>query len=221
VTPGGIGQATLAVGPTARTIRWAFLAPTSAMASLMIWSGTRKGGDPLAFHLPAAGLLLAVWLGFQLADSAAITVASSPMTLLRRGALRLVVVVPPVVVVWALLCVQADTGAKTATLSALFFACVCIAFGLAAAGERLLGPGRGGPLAIAGLFLLFAVLPATFKVSWSLEPTLDSWHHLYGRWLWIAALGLLAFLVASTDPARRFRGTSGTSLLPPVSRAAS
>ena len=218
----GVSPAAHAVRPTARTVRWVFLAPTAAMASLMVWSGSRRGGDPLAFHLPVAGLLLAIWLGFQLADSAAVTVASAPMTLLRRGTLRLVVAIPPVVVAWAMLCMQADAGTKTTTLGAFFFSCVCIAVGVAAAGERLLGPGRGGPLAVAGLFLVFAVLPATFRVPWSLEPTVDSWHHLYGRWLWIAALGLLAFLVASLDPARRYRlGATGSSSLQAASRAMS
>jgi len=217
----GVVQSSLAVRPTARTVRWALLALTAAMGSLMVWSGARKGGDPLDFHLPAAGLFLAVWLGFQLADNAAVTVASSPMTLLGRRLLRLVVAVPPIVLVWALLCVQADAGAKTATLSALFLACICVALGLAGLGERLLGPGRGGPLAIAGLFVVFAVLPATFRVTWSLEPTVDSWHHLFGRWLWIAGFGVLSFLLASVDPARRFRGSFGASSLASVDRAVS
>lgn len=215
----GIAQAALAARPTARTIRWALLGPVAGIASLMVWSGSRKGGDPLALHLPAAGMLLAIWVGFQFTDSAASTVAASPMTLLRRQALRVPLAVAPIAVVWALLCLQADTGPKTATLGALFLALAFVAVGTAAAGERILGPGRGGPAVVAGLFLVFGVMPVMFRVAWSLDPVLDSWHHLYGRFLWIAAIGMLAFFVASLDPARTFRTGASGRPLPSTGRA--
>lgn len=197
-------MAVLAVRPTARTLAWAAFAPVVAVASVVVASGSRRGADPLAFHLPVAGLLLAAWLGFQFADGAGLTVAASPTSLLRRRALRLGIALPVVVVAWAGLCVQAGTGSRTLPLCVLFASASCVAAGAASAGERLLGPGRGGPTAVATLFLVFAVGPAVLRIPWTVGPALAG-HRPLGRWLGTAAVGLAVFVGAALDPARRRR----------------
>jgi hypothetical protein len=179
------------------------LALFASVAALMVWGGGRRGGDPLAFHLPVAGVLLAVWLGFQTTDPAETTLASSPTTLLRRRLLRMGPSVLAIGSIWVLLCVQADAGAKVTTLSAFFLATICVAAAGSAVGERVTGFGHGGPVAVGALFAVFALAPAILRVPWSIDPSMDTWSHLYGRWLLIAGGGVLCFLLASVDPARR------------------
>lgn len=193
----------LALRPTARTLRWPLLALFGAAASVMVWGGGRKGGDPLAYHLPAAGVLLAVWLAFQMADAAETTLSSSPTSLVRRRLLRTVPSMVAIFALWAALLLQANSGAKTGTLSAFFAAVVCVAAASSAMGERAIGPNRGGPVAIAMLFSVFVLMPAILRVPLPVDPATDGWMHLYGRWLLIGGGGVIVFLVVCLDPARR------------------
>lgn len=197
------GVMVLAVQPTARTLRWLLLAFIVASAGVIVWGGARRGEDPLMFHLPVAGALLAVWLAFQTADPAEVTVAASPVSLLRRRLLRTGIATIVALAIWVALCAQAPSGAKTATLSAFFVALVCVSVAASAIGERLIGRTKGGPFAIAVLFMVFALIPATLRIDWALDPARDSWTHLYGRWILIAAGGVVLYLLACVDPARR------------------
>jgi hypothetical protein len=120
-----------------------------------------------------------------------------------RRAVRIALALPVIGLAWVLLSLQADAAGKATALSAAFAAQVFVALGFAAVGTRVAGDERGGPVAAAGLFLVFLVLPLLFKVPLSIDPLRDSWHHLYGRWLWIDAAALATFLVASADPGGR------------------
>ena len=193
----------LLLRPTARTIRFSPLAVGVPVGFLIVWSGMRHGGDASVMHLPVAGGLIAAWAGFLLDDAAAETVAGAPTTLVARRVVRIVLAIPAMALAWAAFVVYADATGNALTLSAALTAQIVVALGFAAVGTGRAGTGRGGPLAIAGLFLVFVVLPLLFKVPLTLNPDVDSWHHLYGQWLWIGAAGLIVFRVASADPGRR------------------
>lgn len=196
-------QARLLLRPALRTIRWVPLAVIAAAGFLIVWSGLRHGGDARAQHLPLAGALLAVWIGFLLDDPAAESVASVPLPLVSRRGVRILLAVPAIGLAWMLLSLQADIAGKAVTLTTAFAAQVVVALGFAAVGTRVSGDERGGPVAVAGLFFVFLVLPLLLKVPMTLDPLTDSWHHLYGRWVWLGGAGLLLFLAASADPGRR------------------
>jgi hypothetical protein len=192
----------LLLRPTARTIRWSPLAIGVPLGFLFVWSGLRHGGDASVMQLPVAGGLLAAWVGFLLGDAAAETVSSAPTTILTRRVVRVALAVPVLVPAWAAFVAYGDGSEKVLTLSAALAAQLVVSLAFAAAGSRR-GVGYGGPLAIAGLFLVFVVVPLLFKVPLTLNPETDSWYHLYGQWLWIGAAGLLVFCMASADPCRR------------------
>ena len=176
--------------------------PLATTPPPIVWGGGRRGEDPLVFHLPVAGLLLAVWLAFQTGDPAEVTVSAAPMSLFRRRVLRTGIATLVVFAIWSALCIQAPSGAKTATLSAFFAAAVCVSAAASAVGERFVGANKGGPFTIAILFVVFALVPALLRIDWSVEPTADPWTHLYGRWLLVAGCGVIVFLGACMDPAR-------------------
>lgn len=202
-TASRVSQARLLLKPALRTIRWLNLAVMVPIGFLIVYAGHHHGGDPSVASLPASGVLLAVWIGFLLDDAAAESVTSAPTRLIVRRTVRIAVGIPGIAIAWTLFVMYANGAEKATTLSMALAAAALVALGFAALGTRVGGNGRGGPTAAAGLFLVFLVLPLVFKVSLTLDPRTDSWHHLYGRWLWIGAAGLVTFLFASADPARR------------------
>jgi len=201
--PTRVAQTRLLLRPALKTIRWAPLILIVGIGFLVVWSGLRHDGDASVKHLPMAGGLLAVWMGFLLDDPAAESVASVPFTVVSRRGVRILVAVPVVGLAWVLLSLQADVAARWATLTTAFAAQLLVALGCAAIGAKVLGPGRGGPVAAAGLFLVFVVLPLVFKVPLTLDLLTDSWNNLYGRSLLSGAVGFVTFLGASADPGRR------------------
>jgi len=189
--------------PTARTIRWSLLLLIVPLGFLMIWSGMRHGGNASVMHLPVAGSLLAAWAGFLLDDAAAETVSNAPTTPATRRVVRIALALPVIALAWVAFVIYGDAAATALTLTAALVAQIAVALAFAAIGTGRTGAGRGGPVAIAGLFVVFALFPLLLKVPWTADPAGDSWHHLYGRWLWIGAIACVAFTLASADPARR------------------
>jgi hypothetical protein len=195
-------QASLLVRPAARTIRWPALGVIASIAVLILYGGKHSVGGVAELHLYAAGLLLATWTGFLMADPADEIIAGIPMPLLERHAVRIAVALPVVWVTWGALCSYAGLGPRTGPLSAAFASQLAVALGLGAVGEHVAGRERGGLLAAGGLFALFFVVPLAFRLTLTLDPTRATWAHLYGRWIAATGVAVVVFLAASPDPAR-------------------
>jgi hypothetical protein len=195
-------QAGLLVWPAVRTVRWPALGVITSIGFLVLYGGKHSPGGIGELHLYAAGLLLSVWTGFLLDDPADEVTAGMPLSLLARRGVRIAVVLPVVWAAWSALAWFAGLGPRTGPLSAAFASQLAVALGLAAVGAHVAGRGRGGLLAAGGLFAVFFAVPLAFRLTLSLDPAVQTWVHVYGRWIGVAWVSLLAFLAASADPAR-------------------
>jgi acetyl esterase len=200
-------QARLLALPSARSIRWLPLAPIAAVGYGAIWISFHTDSIGTETHLPYAGFLLAVWLGFVLEDPAAETTVSVPTPLLLRRAVRFAVAMPPVWSIWGVLLVYAHrSGFVSLSLSLNLGAQLVAALALAAVGSRSVGEERAGLFAAVGLVILFFVVPAVMRLPpVSYEPGGSSWMQLYGRSLLIATVSMLVFALVSLDRVHRPR----------------
>jgi hypothetical protein len=165
----------------------------------MIWNGARHDGDPRTFALPAAGGLLAMWIGFQLDDPAAATIDPAPVTLLERRAVRLSLTVPVATSLWCALVIDARGGTLWLSLSLAFAAEVAVALAGAAVAIAALGNGRGGAGALVALFVVFLLIPAALGAPFALFEGTGSWA-LYGRALAIGAAAVGVCVLATDLP---------------------
>jgi len=195
-------QALLLMLPAIRTVRWPALGVIASIGLLILYGGKHTVGGVGELHLYGAGLLLGIWTGFLIDDPAAEINACTPLPLLARRAVRVAVAVPVVWATWGSFNWYAGLGPRTGPLAAVFASQLAVALGLAGVGEHVAGRDRGGLLAAAGLFAVFVVVPLAFRLTLSLDPARQTWADLYGRWLAVAGVASLMFLVASADPAR-------------------
>jgi hypothetical protein len=191
--------------PTSRLIRWGSLVAIVTGSVLVVWNGFHDHGDPRVFHLPTAGGLIAMWVGFQYDDVATPTIEASPVTLLIRRIVRSTVALPAAVAAWVLLAAYGRSGDMMATLAAAFTAQLLVAMAGAAIGIHLLGEGRGGPTALAALLCVFVLVPLALEVPYRVNPSTDTWTHLFGRYLAIGGAALSLFVGLSRDVRRRSR----------------
>lgn len=185
-----------------RTIRWSALCAVASTGVLLLYAGKHSAGGLGELHLYAAGLLLGVWTGFLMDDPAAEITAGTALPLLTRRAVRIGVALPVVWAVWGSLASYAGLGPRTGPLSVAFASQLAVSLGLAAVGTHVAGRDRSGLLAAAGLFAVFFVVPLAFRLTPSMDPAGQTWAHLYGRWIAVAAIAGFVFLAASVDPAR-------------------
>jgi hypothetical protein len=195
-------QAGPLVRPAVRTVRWPALGVITSIGFFILFGGEHSPGGIGEVHLYAAGLLLSVWTGFLIDDPAEEVTAGMPLPLLARRAVRIAVVLPVVWAAWSALAWFAGLGPRTGPLSAAFASQLAVALGLAAVGAHVAGRGRGGLLAAGGLFAVFFAVPLAFRLTLSLDPAVQTWVHLYGRWICVTWVAILVFLVGSVDPAR-------------------
>jgi hypothetical protein len=154
--------------------------------------------------MEAVAILLAGGTGFILDDPAAEILAASPSPLSRRRSLRLLLVVPPLTLLWGLLLWSQGSEAIQEVLAlALQFAGL-VGLSLAAAGvagRTSWLPGRGG-LAAPPAILVLVFLSAAIPRQWRPLPLGDvpgGWTQIYIRWATAAAVGTLALMMASRD----------------------
>lgn len=215
--PGGT-QARLLVGPTIRAFRWSpFLAAVPLGALVMVAGRAADTPAPMA-NLPAMALLLAASTGFVLDDPAEHTIASTPTPLLVSRALRIAVALPLALACWAAAVAYAGLGRVSVYLTLGFVAQCTVALGIAATATLVVGRSRAGLVSAFGLVLVFVVVPVAFDVSLALPPTSETWGHLYGRWLFVGALGVAAIALASSGPATRGALPLGRRMLARPSR---
>jgi len=149
--------------------------------------------------------LLAAAAGFAFDDSSYETLAASPSSLIRRRLGRLIVVIPPTIILWATLVSQGVNGPQeTLTLVAMFAGLVGLTLGIAGVTSLRTG-GRGGTVT-APVLLLALIVSAVFSPLWRPLPLGNvpgGWPALQTRWSTAAVIGTLVLLVSSREPARR------------------
>jgi hypothetical protein len=168
--------------------------------------------------MQAAAILLAGGAGFTLDDPAAEILAASPAPLSRRRSLRLLVVVPPVTVLWGLLLGWQGTEGREESVALMLLFAGLMGLSLAVsgvAGRTSWMPGRGG-IAVPPAIFVLVFLSSAVPRQWRPLPFGDvpgGWTQINIRWAAAAAVGTLVLFMSSRDPAARsllrpFRRTS-------------
>lgn len=188
---------------TVMAIPWGAPLIAAAVTTVLAVSGA---GDNKAFPLQVGAVLLAGAAGFALDDPAFELLAASPTSLWRRRIGRIAVVLPPTIVLWALmaLIVGSEGVEPTLTLVAILAGALGLALGISGVvGHRT--RGRGGPFTAP--VLLMAII-----VSGVLPPALrplpmgdipGGWPALQVRWATAAVVGVIALLISSRDVVHR------------------
>jgi TolB protein len=187
-----------------RSITWVPLAAAALIATLLVaWRHGHTGDAPLylvAVLLPSA-------TGFALDDHATELLAASPTSLLRRRLLRVLVVGPPVAVIWTVLLWWGYTHGPEETLGLMLIFTGLLGLSLGAAGlaGRRSG-GRAGGIFTPPAILVMLFLSSVFPPRWRPLPMGDipgGWPQIYIRWTAAAIVGTIVFLASSRDPAAR------------------
>jgi len=183
---------------TAMTVPW-----HPMVIATMVGAAVLASGHARLLVIPST--LLAAAAGFAFDDPSHETLAASPSSLLHRRIGRLVVVIPPTILLWTTLVSQGVNGRQeTLTLAAMFAGLVGVTLGIAGVAAHRTG-GRGGAVA-APVLLLALIISALFQPRWRPLPLGDvpgGWPALQARWSTAALIGTLVLLVSSRDPARR------------------
>jgi hypothetical protein len=198
------GQAWLLAAPEARAVRWRPLLAIAPISFLIVYAGMHDPGPTRAWHMPFAGIALAVWAGFLFDDGASSTVRGAPTPLLLRRVIRVLLALPVLAVVWTGLLWYADVWQLAGTLTAGFVAQVSVALGFGALGVVVVGDEHGGLVALAGLVAVFVAVPILMRggILWS-DPFHTGWAYRYGRWIATSGAALCLLLLACRDPAAR------------------
>jgi hypothetical protein len=164
------------------------------------------GGQATVLPLQVSSILLAAGAGFALDDPCFGMLAPSPTSIWRRRVSRMLVILPPVILVWSALVLWHGTSGpdETWTLVAVFAGLLGLALGTAGIADRRSG-GQGGPV-VAPTMLAALLVSSMVPPRWRPLPLGDvpgGWDAVQARWVAAAAIGALAFLASSIDPARR------------------
>jgi hypothetical protein len=197
-------QARLLAPLVARTIRLLPIVATGGFAFILAFVA-HLHHRPGVGHLHAGAIFLSLGAGFVLDDSAEGTVAGVPATRLWRRSLRVTLILPLLVAIWAMLLWYAGTGGREWVLSMQLAGILLLTLAVAALASHLVPDGMGG-IATGPTILLFFFsqnsIPPRY-VPLPFEPLTRGWFDLYGRWYLAVAFGILIFVLASLDPARR------------------
>jgi hypothetical protein len=189
-------QGRLLVAPSARTIRWASLGVFLAVATLAVWSGARKGGDPAPVALPIATTLLVAWLCFLFEDAAAETTDATATPLMLRRAVRMAIAVPAVTAAWFALTWIGPLEGPTAIMTGSFVAETVLALAAGASLTKMIPGGRSG-LAAAGLVVFVVlVVPVWLARPPSIDPARPPVGSPLTYWSTLAVCGCLALALA-------------------------
>jgi hypothetical protein len=198
----------------ARTLAWpALLGGAAVCIAVIVLTSLGLDFSPLARWPGLGALALCVGAAFVLDDPASATIDASPTSLARRRMLRIVLVLPLLCGVWAasLYYATSANGAPLGpdargALSVQFIAMLAITLGASAAALRMMPGERGGWAAVSALLALF-VAAYYLPQRWTLlaVPGDAGSHGAQQRWALLLAVGLLALIWASRDPAARTR----------------
>ena len=200
-----VRQARLLALPTLRTLPWVPFVVAVVLGSLALFAARRSEAPPPDAGLSIVGALAAIWFSSLLGDRSAPVADGTPPHVAFRRSIRLALGSPILVLLWVAALAYAAEGSHASTLTFLFGAEVGVAIGAAAIALHVVDPGREVLWAGGGLLIVFIALPFGLGVDVTPIPSADTWWLREGRWLAIGGSGLLAFLLASLDPAGRHR----------------
>ena len=187
---------------TTRTIPWLPLFAAAGVATTLVAARLEQSA---ALPLQLAAVLLASGVGYAFDDPAFEVIGASPASLGRRRMHRLIVVLPPTIVVFAaLLAWHGTAGPEEAlALAAMFVGLVGLALGIAGVAARRSGRGLGG-IAVAPALFVALILSTMVAPRWRPLPMGDipgGWPPIIIRWSTAAVVGLLVLAVSSRDRA--------------------
>lgn len=187
----------------ARSIRWQ---PLGVAALLSVSIVALRRGEDTAGPMQAVAILLACGAGFALDDPAAEVLAASPTPLSRRRSLRLLLVLPPLTLLWGLLLSWRKTDGSEETLALMFLFAGLVGVSLAIAGVAgrtswlPSGGGLAGPPTILFLMFLSSAIPRRWRPL-PLGDVPGGWTQIYIRWAAAAVVATLVLVMSSRDPA--------------------
>jgi hypothetical protein len=199
------------LAPTARAVGWlpalAAVAVSAGLLALAVRPGQPLDPVVLLRWVRLAMIVAALGYAFLLDDPSEPTTEAVAGSLLLRRTLRVVLLLPAtaawwVTVLWRIRAVHPQLPLPIAALTLEATALLAVTLALAAAGSRLAPERRGGVVAAPALLTLATaafLLPARL----TLYAPLDSaeWDSAHQRWTALLGLALVAFLLASRDPA--------------------
>jgi len=199
--------------PTARAVGWlpalAALAVSLGLLALAVRPGLPLAPADLLRWVRYAMIVAALGYAFLLDDPSEPTTEGVAGSLLLRRTLRVVLLLPAtaawwVAVVWRVGAVYPQLPLPIAALTLEAAALLTVTLALAAAGSRLAPERRGGVVAAPALLVLATAafhLPA--RLILYVPPDSAEWDSAHQRWTALLGLALVAFVVASRDPAHR------------------
>ncbi|HZO68732.1 MAG TPA: hypothetical protein VFB74_27380 [Kribbellaceae bacterium] len=199
--------------PTARAVGWlpalAALAVSLGLLALAVRPGLPLAPADLLRWVRYAMIVAALGYAFLLDDPSEPTTEGVAGSLLLRRTLRVVLLLPAtaawwVAVVWRVGAVYPQLPLPIAALTLEAAALLTVTLALAAAGSRLAPERHGGVVAAPALLVLATAafhLPA--RLILYVPPDSAEWDSAHQRWTALLGLALVAFVVASRDPAHR------------------
>lgn len=210
----------LRLTPVARTVAWpALLAGTLACVAIVAASALAPEWSPLGRWPGLGALALCAGAGFVLDDAAGATVSATPRSLAHRRLQRIALALPLLLAAWAASLWYA-TSAQGAwfgpdtrlALSVQFASMLTLTLAASAIALGIMPDEHGG---WSGALMPVAILTATLLLPerWTLlaAPGDDTWAAAQQRWWALLAIGMLAIVCASRDPAARHRRGSSIS----------
>jgi len=199
--------------PTARAVAWwpplAAFTVSLGLLALAVRPGSVLEAEELVQWLRIAIVTGALGCAFLLDDPSEPTTEGVAGSLLLRRALRVALLLPAtaawwVAVVWRIRAVYPAVSLPIAAFTLEVAALLAVTMALAAAGSRLAPERRGGVVAAPALLALTSaafLLPA--RIGLYAQPGSGVWDGAHRRWALLLGLALVAFAVASRDPAHR------------------
>lgn len=198
----------------ARTLAWPALIGGAALCvAVIVLTSLHVDSSPLARWPGLGALALCVGAAFVLDDPASATTDASPTSLAKRRMLRIALALPLLGGVWAASLYYATSadGAPLGpdargALSIQASAMLATTLGASAAAVRLMAGETSGWAAVG---VPFALLVCVYYLPqrWALlaTPAEPGWQAAQQRWVLLLAVGVLALIWASRDPAARSR----------------
>jgi hypothetical protein len=191
-----------------RALRWQPMVASWALAAALLGWRVSDVSDPAAAVtlLRLVAVLLALGALFVLDDEALSIAAAAAVSLAVRTATRVAVAAAGCAAAWlpALALTEARTGVRVpAGISVEIAALLACGLAVAAAAQRFFDlpePGLAAGPAAVGLILGLLQLPEQFAF---VTPPGDGWLAAHLRWAGLLAIGALALVASTRDPATR------------------
>lgn len=198
--------------PTARSLPWAVPAAAAGLALGVVAAAIMRRA-PDAFEgvhlIRRAGLFVVAGLPVLMDDSAAPTIAASPVPLRVRRGMRLAMAVCAAIAGWTAVTMLVSLR-MTGSLPLwwlLFETLTTLAVGVAVALVATARWGSGGPagaVALVVLSFLMPLIPTRFSLTTGM-PGDGAWAAAHARWAVVLVASCAVIALLCMDPARRRR----------------